>query len=150
MNINIVDEATNTVMTENGPISLDTAPKFKAVVRPKKVKKPTKVAQILALSEKGMAPREISKILGVKLHYVYTARAHMKAKGVGRWHQVPDTLQPKVTIVPWEQQEAEVRRWAEETRLLNLQPAPAKPEPFSLPFFSRIKAAYAALKGEVK
>ena len=110
------------------------------MTKAKQAKKPTKVAQILALSEKGMAPREISKILGVKLHYIYTARAHMKAKGVGRWYQVPDTLQPKAPLNP------AINAYNPNA----YQPEPAEPEPFSLPFFSRIKAAYAALKGEVK
>lgn len=98
-------------------------------------KKPSKVSRILALSEKGFTPLEISKTLDVKLHYVYTARAQMKAKGIGHWHQNPSVQQPKPTHKPAH------------------KPTPIKTEPTKpvpAPFFSRLKAAYAALKGDVK
>lgn len=136
------------------------------MTKPKANKRVTKAAQILALSDKGMAPSEISKILGVKLHYIYTTRSQTKAKGLGRWHQVEmqlpqDSMPTKEQVTDFLANQGRARKKAPPTNpainaySLNLNPY--NPNAYQPPItfieepkrslFSRIKAAYVALRG---
>lgn len=112
------------------------------MTKPKASKRVTKASQILALSDKGLPPNEISKILGVKLQYIYTTRAQMKGRGIGRWHQLPDALQPKAPPKPTNP--------AINAYNLNLNPYQPQITFIEEPkrsLFTRIRAAYAVLRG---
>lgn len=130
-------------------------------------KKPriTLKSRILAASKTGAPPIEIAKILGTSVGSVYVVRAEAKRKNVDTtgWysqHNVNKTkdsfaqkeaerLQPKVTS--FDKDAEAINKFWDQVHHLNAQPIePVKQEPFSLPFFSRIKAAYAALKGDIK
>lgn len=123
----------------------------------KPMKKPMSLAKrIILASDDGMAPQAIAELLGASLGAVYTVRSSEKKRrggniGTEHWfHQEIAKETARKDRLGAKQHQINNRRDALSHTNKIAEPTPiepAKPAPFSLPFFSRIKAAYAALRG---
>jgi hypothetical protein len=105
-------------------------------------------ARIIAASEKGLAPADIATLLGTNIKYVYTTRCDERnrrgGKGTEHW------FQQEVGVAKPKAPAAAKPNPAINAYNLNLNPYKPKitfieqPKPS---LFSRIKAAYAVLRG---
>jgi hypothetical protein len=138
-------------------------------------KPPSLTKRIILASDEGKSPQEIAELLGASLPTVYTARSVEKKRrggsiGTEHWfHQeiAKETARKDRLAKAETDWEGIVKDWNEvakkkqedyarnhlthqthQSHQTQLTPSePARPEPFTLPFFSRIKAAYAVLRG---
>ena len=108
-------------------------------------------ARIIAASEKGLAPADIAELLGTNIKYVYTTRCTERnrrgGKGTEHWFQQevgvakPKAPPPKPKAPP-------PKPKAPPNPAINAyQPKITFIEEPKASFFSRVKAAYAVLRG---
>jgi hypothetical protein len=122
-------------------------------------------SRIIAASDKGLAPADIAELLGTNIKYVYTTRCTERnrrgGKGTEHWFQqevgvakpkAPPAAKPKPT--EFEKEAIKINKYFDEVRRLNADPAINAYQPKitfieepKASFFSRVKAAYAVLRG---